>query len=201
MLGAVGWRITGFRFYVPSAAAGIVVPCTQAPYGASAIGIRTVIDNCYFDGSVYTGLYGIDLHGAPYNVNIINNIFAFMNGGTSFGIASTNTGYADAYRAYIANNWFHESDGGIDASLNVSVVANNIFQDGGVTTMTTPLDLRAGTRGENVVTGNVFGGDYSNTGGYYANAANPGNWVGNVAEDVAEAEVGDNGFTIAVPAP
>ena len=62
------------------------------------------------------------------------------------------------------------------------------------------LDLRGGSQGENIVVGNSFSGDYSNTGGYYANAANPGNWVGNVAEDVLEAEVADNGFTVAVPA-
>lgn len=198
--GAVGWRISGIRFYCPAEAAAVVVPCTQAPYGGNAIGIRTIIDNCYFDGSDTTGLYGIDLHGAPYNPTIVNNIFAFLNGGASFGIVSTNTGYADAYRAYIANNWFHESDGGIDASLNVSVLTGNTFQTGGTTTMTTPLDLRLGTRGENVVSGNFLGGDYSNTGGYYANAANPGNWIGNVAQDTAEAEVGDNGWTIAIPA-
>ena len=115
-----------------------------------------MIDNCYFDGSVYTGLYGIDLHGAPYNVNIVNNIFGFMTAVGGFGIASTNTGYADAYRALIANNWFHESVGGIDASLNVSAVYGNWFQAHGVNTMATVLDLRLGTRGENLVSMNVL---------------------------------------------
>lgn len=204
VLGAVGWRITGFRFYVPEAATGVVIPCTQAPYGGNAIGIRTVIDNCYFDGSVYGGIRGIDLHGAPYNINIINNIFAFMTSAPGACIASTNTGYADAYRAYIANNWFHESLIGIDASLNVSVVAGNLFQAHGVTTMATVVDLRLGTRGENLVSGNVFeSADYSQAAGtaYWANAANPGMWAGNVSGDTAEAEVGDNGWTIAPPAP
>ena len=171
VMGAVGWRVTGFRFYVPATDAAIIVPCTQAPWGANAIGIRSVIDNCYFDGSVNTGQTGIDLHGAPYNACIIDNVFGFL----SNGILSTNTGYADAYRAYIAGNWFHESTLAIDASLNVSAVLNNVFQADGVTAMTTILDLRTGTQGENVVSGNVFGGDYSNTGGYYANAANPAN--------------------------
>jgi len=62
------------------------------------------------------------------------------------------------------------------------------------------LDLRGGSQGKNIVVGNHFCGDYSNTGGYYANAASPGNWTGNFAEDVAEAEVGDNSLTIAAPA-
>ena len=41
--------------------------------------------------------------------------------------------------------------------------------------------------------------DYSQAGGFYANAGNPGGWAGNVSQDTAEAEVGDNGWTIAVP--
>lgn len=200
IMGAVGWRVTGFRFYVPAAAAAVVVPCTQAPYGANAIGIRTVIDNCYFDGSVNTGLYGIDLHGAPYNVNILNNIFGFITGVGGACIDSTNTGYADAYRTYIANNWFHESTTGIDASLNVGAVIDNVFNVDGPNPMTTVVDLRGGTQGENIVCGNYFGdADYSNAGGFYANAGNPGGWAGNVSQDTAEAEVGDNGWTIAVP--
>ena len=196
VLGAVGWRVTGFRFYAPANTAAVVLPCTQAPYGANAIGIRSVIDNCYLDGSVNGGGTGIDLHGAPYNAQIIDNVFGFLDS----GITSTNTGYADAYRAYIAGNWFHESTEGIDASLNVSAVVNNIFNVDGVTAMTSVIDLRAGTRGENLVCGNYFGdADYSQAGGFYANAGNPGGWAGNVSQDTAEAEVGDNGWTIAVP--
>lgn len=200
VLGAVGWRVTGIRFYVPGNAAAVVVPCTQAPYGADAIGIRTVIDNCYFDGSVNTGLYGIDLHGAPYNVSIMNNMFGFINDVGACGIVSTNTGYADAYRTYISGNWFHESVGAIDASLNVSAIVGNVFSVDGVTAMTTVIDLRGGTQGESIVCGNCFGdADYSNVGGFYANAGNPGGWAGNSSEDTAEAEVGDNGWTIAPP--
>jgi hypothetical protein len=198
--GPVGWRISGFRFYVPANAAAVVVPCTQAPYGANAIGIRTIIDNNYFDGSVNTGLYGIDLHGAPYSVEIYNNKFAFMTAGGAFCIASTNTAYADAYRVRISGNWFHESVGGIDASLNVSLIDNNVFQPFGVHTMATVIDLRLGTRGENFVCKNCFGdADYSNVGGFFANAGAPGGWSGNSSEDVLEAEVGDNGWTIAPP--
>ncbi len=66
-------------------------------------------------------------------------------------------------------------------------------------TMDPVLDLTVDGGGDaNVVTGNWFGGDYSNTGGYAANETDM--WTGNYAEDVAEAEVGDNGLTIAQPA-
>jgi len=201
VLGAVGWRVSGIRFYVPAAETAIVLPSTQAPYGADAIGIRTILDNNYFDGSVNTGLRGIDLHGAPYNVSIVGNIFGFIDAVGGMCIASTNTGLADAYRTYIADNWFHESVGGIDASLNVSVVRGNTFNTAGATAMTTVIDLRGGTQGENTVTDNDFGNaDYSNPGGFYANAANPGGWSGNRSQDTAEAEVGDNGFTVLPPA-
>jgi hypothetical protein len=80
------------------------------------------------------------------------------------------------------------------------VFEDNVFHDGVLIAATRMLDLRGGSRGENIVTKNTFCGDYSNTGGYWANAANPGNWVGNRAEDVAEAETADNGWTIAPPA-
>lgn len=38
----------------------------------------------------------------------------------------------------------------------------------------------------------------SDAGGYISGANDM--WVGNIAEDTAEAEVGDNGITIAIPA-
>jgi hypothetical protein len=201
--GAVGWRISGFRFAVPNQIAAVVLPNVQAPYGANATGIHTQVDNNYFDGSIEAGggLYGIDLHGAPNNVSILNNIFGFLTAVGGFGIASTNVATADAYRTVIAGNWFHESVGGIDASLNVSLIKDNVFTVGGATAMTTVVDLRAGTIGENTVTGNAFGNaDYSQPGGFWANAAAPGGWTGNTSEDIAEAEVGDNGLTVLPPA-
>jgi hypothetical protein len=200
VMGAVGWTISGFRFYVPATDAGIIVPCTIGTGWADAIGIRTKIENCYFDGSVYTGKYGIDLHGAPYNVSIRNNKFGFLTASGACGIVSTETSYADAYRTEIVGNWFHESTGGIDASLNVSLITDNVIQAGGANTMTTCLDLRGGTIGKNIVTNNHFNGDYSNTGGYYAGTSD--DWIGNFASDVAEITEVDatTGITFAIPA-
>jgi hypothetical protein len=133
---------------------------------------KTIIRDCVFDG-LWSGLYGIDFYGAPHRIQILNNWFIEDN--------------------YIGNL------GGI-RGFNVSLFQGNVFEIGVLLTPTIHLDLRGGSRGDNIVIGNYFSGDYSNTGGYYAHAANPGNWVGNIAEDVAEAEVADNGFTVAVPA-
>ncbi len=203
VIGAIGWRISGFKFAPGDAAAGIVIPRVQAPYGANALGIRTIVENCYFDGDRNTGLYGIDLHGAPYDCVIQDCVFGFFNNGgnTATGIVSTNTGTADAYRTIIQRNWFHENDNHVNASLNVSLVKDNVFNQFGAVAAILVLDLRGGSLGQNIVTGNAFGdGDYSQAGGFYPNAANPGGWAGNTSEDVAEAEVGDNGWTILPPA-
>ena len=117
-------------------------------------------------------------------------------------LASGPDSYADAYRVEILDCWFYECDNFIDASLNVSRIQGCTFSESGAYAATVIIDLRSGTRGENCVSGNVFdgGADYSNTGGFYANAAAPGDWTGNVCGDTGEAEVGDNGFTISAPA-
>ncbi len=203
VLGAVGWSVSGIRFLPPVDAAAIVLPETQAPYGALALSNECRIVNNYFYGAPFRGLIGINLHGAPPNIEILNNLFAFINnaGGTSVAIASTNSGFADAYRTLIHGNRFQENDLNIDASLNVGQIDGNIFSTFGATDSSIVVDLRGGTIGENMVVGNNFGdADYSNVGGFWANAANPGGWSGNSSDDVAEAEVGDNGMTIGPPA-
>ena len=199
ILGCVGWIVESIRFICPTGQAAVVIPNTQAPYTADDVGIRTHIRNCYFDGQT-TGLYGIDLHGAPYNVQIQNCLFqSILNAGnTATGIVSTNTGFADARAIKLLGCHFQDNDNHVNASFNDALIKDNTFNGSLITGVI--LDLRGGTLGENMVVDNYFGGDYSNTGGYYANAANPGNWVGNYAQDVAEAEVGDNGITVAVPA-
>ena len=200
ILGCLGWTVSSIRFVCPTGIDAVVIPNTQAPYTANDVGIRTHIISCYFDGQL-TGLSGINLHGAPYDVQIEDCLFSNIAnaGNTALAIRSTNTGFANPRAIRLLNNDFYDCDAYVVLSLNGSIVKGNTFNSstlGGAAM----LDLRGGTLGENVVVGNYLGGDYSNTGGYYANAGNPGNWVGNFAEDVAEGEVGDNGITVAVPA-
>ena len=200
--GGVGWTIQNFRFMPGNAAAGIVIPNLQAPHALGS-GTRTVVKNCWFDGNGATGLYGIDLHGAPWLCEITDCVFEFFNNGanSATAIASTNTGTADAFRTLIEHNRFHANDNHINASLNVSQILNNVFETLGSVAAILVIDLRTGTVGRNIVAGNHFGAaDYSQAGGFYPNAANPGGWVGNTSADIAEAEVADNGITIAPPA-
>lgn len=198
-----GWTIQGFRFNV--GAEGTAIRLDWVP-GSGYVGNRTLITGNYFDGQ-YVGLYGIDLNGAPFDTWIVGNSFRELKSaaGAAFAIYCSGSSEADPYMAVIRDNIFWENENHIgslnnDYGFNVSIIQGNVFKTGIGITTTLFLDLRGGSVGENTVTQNIFEGDYSNTGGYYANAGAPGNWVGNVAEDVAEAEVADNGFTVAVPA-
>lgn len=198
-----GWTVEGFKF--APGAAGTSIKLEWVP-GSSYIGNRTVIRNNHFDGG-WQGLYGINLSGAPYDTVIESNWFREYRRAdtTAFAIIVTDSSEANPYMNIVRGNIFQDNENhvgslGDNKSFNFSIFKDNIFHDGVLIAATRILDLRGGSQGENIVAGNIFPGDYSNTGGYYANAANPGHWVGNIAEDVAEAEVGDNGWTIAAPA-
>jgi hypothetical protein len=198
-----GWTVEGFRFV--QGAAGTAVRLEWVP-ASGYVANRTTLRNNYFDGA-WAGLYGINLVGAPYDVRILNNEFREYRRGTAtaHAIITTDASEANAYMCVIQNNLFWENENHVgslnnDRGFNLSLFQGNVFHPGVLINATRMLDLRGGTRGENIVVGNVFGGDYSNAGGYWDNAANPGNWVGNFVEDVAEAEVGDNGISVAPPA-
>lgn len=198
-LRAVGWRIRGFRFYAPTQASCIELRHTDS--GANDIAIRTVIENNLFDGMT-TGRYGIVSHGC-YDVWIQNNVFQLFHNAVAGGAVPLFVGatpLAIPYRNHIIGNWFWDSDNGAIFPCNGSEFHGNLFQPVGYAyTMTQVLNTSTiGNPGDdNVVFGNVLLGDYSIVGGYNPGAAD--SWLGNWAEDVAEAEVGDNGITIARP--
>lgn len=199
----VGWHIEGITFNCPASAAGVrleEVPASE--YSA----YKTTIVDCIFDG-LWGGLYGVEFYGAPHRVRIYGCKFLELRQGdnSAYAIIVTDSAHTNPYECEIVGNLFWENENhigslGNNKSFNVSLIQGNVFHEGELITATIMVDMRGGSRGNNIVTGNVFCGDYSNTGGYYAHAGTPGCWIGNVAEDVAEDEVGDNGFTNAVPA-
>jgi len=198
-----GWVIDGFTF--EAGAEGTAIRLEEVP-ASSYTAYKTTIRNCRFDG-MWGGLYGVDFAGAPHRVIIENCEFLEWRSaaGAAFAIIVSDTTHASPYECHIRNNVFWENEnhiGGLGAirGFNVSTFTGNIFHIGELITATIMLDLRGGSRGNNIVCGNVFQGDYSNTGGYYAHATDPDHWVGNWAEDILEAEVGDNGITILPPA-
>jgi len=195
---AIGWRVTGFHFGAPVTDACIVLQ-NQAPTVA-CVATGAVIDSNYFDG-LAVGLYGIWQHGAA-EVQILNNKFARFNnaGNTATGLVSDGV-VALPLRNIVAGNEFMDGDNHMVFPGNGNMVRGNVFQAVGVTyTAIQILNTSTGANpgNHNVVTGNILPGDYSNAGGYRGGAADV--WIGNLAEDIAEAEVADNGFTMLVPA-
>lgn len=195
---AVGWRVSGFRFYGKTGAACVTLRHTDS--GANDIAIRTVIDNCYFDG-LTTGLYGIESHGC-YDVWVQNCTFSLWHngGGTAHAMIVTTTPLAIPYRNHIQDCEFYDNDNHVQWPCNGSFIKNNMFQPTGyayAATIVLNTSIIANPGDDNVVWGNCFPGDYSIVGGYRPGAADA--WLGNWADDTAEAEVGDNGITIARP--
>jgi len=196
------WTVEGITF--EAGAEGTGIRLDEVP-GSDYIAYKTVIRNCQFDG-LYGGLYGINFSGAPHRVTVENCEFIEWRsaGGAAFAICVTDTAHTLPLQCRIHNNLFWSNEnhvGSVDAlrAFNGSIISGNVFDQNAYIATTIMLDLRSATI-SNIVVGNHFGGDYSNTGGYYDSVGAPGNWLGNFAEDIAEAEVGDNGLTVALPA-
>jgi hypothetical protein len=198
-----GWTVEGFLFRAGSL--GTSIQLDWVP-GSSYVGYRTVIRNNHFDG-LWQGQYAIALYGAPYDVVIEGNWFReYRTVATdAYAVICTDSSTAEPYMCQIVNNVFQENNNHVGSlnnvrSFNASVIRGNVFASGKGISATIMLDLRSNHGGNNIVSENVFEGDYSNTGGYYDSTDSVSMWVGNYAQDVAEAEVGDNGITIAPPA-
>ena len=203
-LRTTGWTIDGFEFECPASSAGIILRDTIPVASDSAY--KTTIQNCTFDG-LWGGLYGIDFSGAPHRVCIYNNWFVEMHQAANDAacIFVSATPNASAYQCEIIGNRFMDSDNYVmgnaaGVGFNVSLFKDNVFEEGVLLIPALYLDLRGGTRGYNIVTGNFFGGAYTNVGGYFANPATPNScWIGNTT-DPTPGTVADNGLTVAVPA-
>jgi hypothetical protein len=196
-----GWTIEGFTFETGAAGTAMVLNGT-----GSTGAYKTTVRNCRFDG-LWGGLYGINFIGAPHRVRIENCEFLEYRrtDNTAYAILVTDSSDSNPYECHIVNNVFWENENHVgsvasDRAWNMSVFAGNVFHDGVLITSTQLLDLRGGSRGFNIVTGNYFQGAYTNAGGYWANAATPDScWVGNVTE-ASPGTVADNGLTVRVPA-
>ncbi len=198
-----GWTVEGFEFQPPASAAGVEVQDDADTISA----YKTVIRNNKFDG-LWSGLYGINFTGAPHRVDIVNNWFIEMhqagNDAYCIFVEETATGPGSPYQGSIVGNRFSDSDNYVGGNahivgFNLTLVKDNIFEEGVLIIPAFYLDLRGGSRGYNIVTGNYFGGAYTTGGGYFAHAATPNScWTGNMTEPTP-ATVADNGYTIAVP--
>jgi hypothetical protein len=193
-----GWVVDNIHFQPAANGAGVKLTWV---FGAGAE--NTVIQNCFFDGRWGTGLMGVEFNGAPANCTIQGCRFAEFDA-NSPAITITATPTASPYQTHIFGNTFQECAEYITIEVggyNASIIAGNQFclATGSLAATTTYIRLGTGSLGYNQVVNNYFGGDYSIVGGYVAETHNLDNWVGNVAFDVAEAEVYDDGTTVAQP--
>ena len=165
----------------------------------------TRVLGCKFQGR--TGSHhGISTDGTNDNCQIIGNEFSFLNTATHGCAIFGHTYTADIVDGgwLVEDNIFHNGLRHLYARARSWVIRRNIFQavgigaDGLALTATTKINLSGAQSGYNNLYDNQFGGDFSNTGGYTASAASD-DWAGNFSSDTAEAEVGDNGITIAQP--
>jgi hypothetical protein len=196
-----GWTIEGITF--EAGGEGTSVRLEEVP-ASDYISYKTTIRNCRFDG-LWGGLYGIDFHGAPHRVRVENCEFIEWRSldGDAFAVYISDTAHDRPLQCRFHNNLFWSNENHVGSfnalsSWNSSVFTGNVFDQNAYIATTVMLDLRGSTI-HNIVTGNVFAGTYSNAGGYYDSAGTPGMWVGNMSEDVASPQVGDNGYTVAAP--
>jgi hypothetical protein len=192
-----GCLIENIRFRVPTTG-GIGINMTNSDY--------TIIRNCHFQGRSGS-YYGIRNTGGS-QCQITDNVFQYLNTAT-YGCAILGHTYTSVIPSgwIIKGNLFHSNLKHIQMVMRQSLIEGNFFQEKGidadnvsVLTATKKLDLLTGSSGGqlNTVTKNIMQGDYSITGGYAP--ATSDNWFGNISDDVAEAEVYDDGTTTAVPA-
>lgn len=196
-----GNYLSNIRFRIPTSAAA----------DGSSRGLEltnadwTTIVGCLFQGRSGSS-YAIATDGSADNVRISDCRFMYLNTATYGTAIFGHTYTADVIGSgwVIENSIFHSNLRHVYVRLRQSVIRGCQFAEkglgptGAALTATTKINLSGGSNAMlNLVTGNMLPGDYSNTGGYTAGTND--NWVGNWADDVSEAEVGDNGVTLAIP--
>jgi hypothetical protein len=193
-----GWVVSGFKFHAP--ALGPAIMLRDEGMGDLDNTQYTLIEDNYFDGA-WAGKYGIEMQGAAGNTVIRGNWFLehHQAGGDACAIISTVNPNADPFECVLEGNIFQENDNHVDVTYGASLIRGNVFYLGDLLVATMKLDLRLGTQGHNIVTGNIFQGTYSIAGGYAGNIAHPDFWMGNFASPGAGVGA-DSGHTILPPA-
>lgn len=178
-----GWRLINFLLDGPSDAAAVQLFRDAGAASAERDGSHAHFIGCKF----VAGQNHIEFKGGLSQVRIEDCTFF---GATADSLLET-TGAGVGTNNYfeILNNRFHDNASHIDVGLNFATVRGNTF--GKFTTA--GVDLTGGSY--NAVSANHMFGDYD--AGYVAGSND--DWAGNFSMDVASAEVGAEGITIAVP--
>jgi hypothetical protein len=190
-----GWEFHNVHFDCPVDAAAVELRANalsgESEWDASHAGFY----NCTFQ----QGLRGIQDIGGVINVEVIGCTFRIMSPAGACAIESTSTAVRLPQFWKILNSYFPgvAASGGnechIDTPLSGSIIKGCVF--GLVEGTDLYIDLTGGD--DNQVTENLLAGTYD-TSDYAPGTAD--DWTGNFSADVGQAEVGDNGITVAVPA-
>jgi hypothetical protein len=190
--------VYGIRFAPPVANAAISLS------GA----YQTRIENCHFQGKTGS-YYGILTDGNNANVQVINNIFAYINTAT-YATAIKGSGYSVGENSgwIVQGNTFQSNLNHIVCRMRQSFIINNFFAAGGLaannadsaTLTVLGIDLHGATGGCNIVTGNFLGSLYHQA-CYYGGTDD--SWSGNFCTDRSHATPyvdATTGISITAPA-
>lgn len=194
-INARGWRISGFEF--ESGATGAGIRFTRDTAGTPDRADYTWIDHCHFSA----GQYGIHSTGSPYNIMIEDCEFHLLTTAAIF-TGGGDTSFANGRHWTIRRNEFRENTAhikmGASWGLNQSMIYNNIMQGTGGTYSAASdslIDIRGGTIGCNVVSGNILGisqANYDSTTGPCRHGTSDF-WVGNIVTEGIMDELPDGG--------
>lgn len=190
-----GWKFINIAFDCPVDAAAVKIIENGESGEDEYAGSHAQFLNCLFR----QGQYGVELSGAGHNILWDGCEFFLMNnaGNTGTGIIQTSTTVALGFKNTVRNCIFagNSSIGGNDrhivAPWQTSHIFNNIFAK--VEGTGKYIDLTGGN--DNVVTGNMLGGDYD-TGDYVAGTNDL--WFGNWCK--VTATTAPDGHSLVVPA-
>ena len=193
-LNCPGWIFKNIRFVVPVGYAGLYLRMEAGAGGA----YQTTIEDCNFTGPAATKA-AVELYGAPFGCIVKNCWFDNFPTAGATAIGCSSTSLAAPYRCMFIENRFTECKNVFDMyGSNSCMYLRNIIPGLGTVVATVKrlyINPTVPQSNDNVVFGNLLGGDYSTDADSYV--AGVGDcWVGNHAEDIAACPTG---MTLGVP--
>lgn len=189
-LAANGWLVQGFNLQCPDT--------TDGNAAIEVTGDYNEIVDCTIYGAA-DEVIGIDLNACSF-CRVSGCLFTTIQ--TALGTARAITTTAPPDNCLIESNLVTECDNGFVGDFVSCLFRGNIFHGAGTLVMTLALDTdeTGATGGNNVVTDNFLGLDYT-TAAYGSGVGD--SWLGNLTDPAGEttpgATVFDTGVTIAVP--
>jgi hypothetical protein len=172
---ARGWSIDGFEFDSNTTDGCVFLDGTTSNSSAKF----TELANCLFSG-LYSGStdFGVDTNHAS-NIVVIRDSIFFGFANRAITASTVVTEQWEIARCIFQNSANHIAPKGSKGFAEAYIHDSVFYQQGGLFTASIKIDMRVGRY--NMVTNNMLGGTYDNSGGYYASSTDV--WRGNATED------------------